>query len=160
MNNKSLMIAAGIGGVVMGLVSGIPGLSLVNCLCCAGLWGSGILAVFLYRATNKEQPGLSVGQGALLGLLAGLVGGVLGAILSGIGGLILGAGADPAAALAQFQQIPGAEEYLSQIPPEMLSGASGAGGNFFSSLLCNVVLYPLFGALGGVIATALIWKKS
>jgi hypothetical protein len=32
--------------------------------------------------------------------------------------------------------------------------AAGVGG-----LLRNLVLYPLFGAIGGAIATGIIWKK-
>ncbi len=91
MNSKSMLIAAGIGGVIMLVLTKIPLISCLNCLFCVSYWGSGILTVWFYRQMEKANPGLDVGQGIILGLLAGVAGAILasfvGAIFSGAGAL-------------------------------------------------------------------------
>ncbi len=47
----SKLMPALYGGVIMGLISGIPFLNLVNCLCCAGVMLGGFMAVFFTRRT-------------------------------------------------------------------------------------------------------------
>jgi hypothetical protein len=150
MNNRSMLIAAGIGGLVMAAVSKIPVISCLNCLFCVGIWGSGILAVWFYRLSEKGQPGLTIGQGALIGLLAGVEAAVLASI---IGGIFSGTGM--LASLDTIRNMPG----MSSSTADIFRQATAFGGGLIGGLLCNLVLYPLFGAIGGVIATALIWKK-
>jgi hypothetical protein len=150
MNNRSMLIAAGIGGLVMVALSKIPIISCLNCLFCVGVWGSGILAVWIYRQSEKGQPGLTVGQGAVIGLLAGLEAAVLATIFSAIF-----SGAGTLAALDAIKNVPG----MSAGTSDIVRQATSFGGGLIGGLLCNLVLYPLFGAIGGVIATALIWKK-
>lgn len=61
-----------IGGLVMGLLSGLPYVSLGNLACCLWVVLGGGLATYLYI---KQSPTpVSTGEGAVLGLLAGLVG--------------------------------------------------------------------------------------
>ena len=36
------------GGIVIGILSGVPGLNLINCLCCAGIMLGGIVSVYLW----------------------------------------------------------------------------------------------------------------
>jgi hypothetical protein len=82
MNTKNLWIAALSGAVLTTLVSNLPLIGFVNCLLCAGFWGSAIFAVWLYRRLNGA---LTVGQGVRIGALTGLLAGVLGLILSLVG---------------------------------------------------------------------------
>jgi hypothetical protein len=150
MNNRSMLIAAGIGGLVMAAVSKIPVINCLNCLFCVGIWGSGILAVWFYRLSEKDQPGLTIGQGALIGLLAGVEAAVLAALIG-----VIFSGAGMFASLDMIRNMPGVSAGAS----DMFRQATAFGGGLIGGLLCNLVLYPLFGAIGGVIATALIWKK-
>ncbi len=73
MNDK--LKPALIGGVVLGLLSVIPIVSLGNVCCC--LWAilGGVLASYLY-VKNSPTPA-SVGDGAILGAMAGLIGAVI-----------------------------------------------------------------------------------
>jgi hypothetical protein len=150
MNNRSMLIAAGLGGLVMLALTKIPLISCLNCLFCVSFWGSGILAVWIYRSITKDQPGLTVGQGALVGLMAGVAAAVLAVIVDAV---FSGAGA--LASLDMLKNVPGMSSGVSDI----IRQATAAGGGLIGQLICNLILYPLFGALGGVIATALIWKK-
>ena len=71
------------GGIIMGVISGIPFLNLLNCCCCAGVLLGGALAVFFYKNDLKEgMPPLTSGDAIELGALAGVIGAVIGSILT------------------------------------------------------------------------------
>jgi hypothetical protein len=159
MNTKSLLLAAGLGGVAMALLTDIPLVGILGSCCClwVGLWGGGILSVWIYRQSDKTQPALSVGQGVLLGLLAGLVGAVLGSILGGVFSLISG-GISSAAYMDYLNQA-GMSQYMDSSTQQIIDQVASTGSNILVSTLCKFVLYPVFGMIGGLIGTALIWKK-
>ena len=73
MNDK--LKPAIIGGVVVGLLSAIPFVNILNVCCC--LWAilGGVLASYLYIKASPTP--IKAGDGALLGVLAGVVGGVI-----------------------------------------------------------------------------------
>lgn len=154
MNSKSMLIAAGIGGVIMLVLTKIPLISCLNCLFCVSYWGSGIFTVWFYRQMEKANPGLDVGQGIILGLLAGVAGAIL---ASFVGAIFSGAGA--LSALDSIRNVPGLSGRVPGLSESMLRGAASFGGGLFGGLICNLVLYPLFGGIGGAIAAGLIWKK-
>ena len=160
MNTKSMLLAGGLAGVAMGILAAIPLLGIVSSCCClwAGLWGCGILAVWIYRMSEKAQPGLTIGQGVLLGLAAGLVGAVIASILGIISSLLFTA-VDSTAYLDMLDQIPGMSESLPAESREMIEQYASTTGNVLVGSLCNFVIYPFFGMIGGLIGTALIWKK-
>jgi hypothetical protein len=75
MNNRNLWIACLSGAVLTTVVSNLPIIGLVNCLLCAGFWGSAIFAVWLYRRlSGTPTTRQAVGIGALTGLIAGVLG--------------------------------------------------------------------------------------
>ncbi len=59
-----------IGGLVMGLLSGLPYVGLGNVACCLWVVLGGALATYLY--IKKSPTPVDMGEGALLGLLAGV----------------------------------------------------------------------------------------
>jgi hypothetical protein len=70
MNSK--LRPAIIGGIVMGLLSGLPYVNLGNVACCLWVVLGGALATYLYI---KQSPTpVEMGEGALVGLLAGVFG--------------------------------------------------------------------------------------
>jgi hypothetical protein len=144
LNNRSLLIAAVIAGVLMAILSSIPIVHLVNCLLCAWLWLGGMFAVWYYKRENPS--GVTPGQGALIGAAAGLIGAVLAAIL----GLIFG-GAGMAAALEAQREVLGdaADQIIA-----MMAGGLGV----LLTVIFNLVFYTLFGAIGGLIGAALFGK--
>ncbi len=149
MNSRSLWLSSLIAGAAMALLSNLPVINLANCLLCLWIWGSGILAVFLYRRFNASDPGLSVGQAAGLGALTG----VIGAVLSSIVGTIFHGGI--AATLQALQSIPGLSQQTQNLPLGLLR----TGGFSLFGLFTDLVLYVFFGVIGGIIAAAAIWKS-
>jgi uncharacterized protein DUF5518 len=73
MNNK--VKPAVIGGVVLGLLSAIPFVNLVNICCCLWAIVGGLLASYLY-VKNSPTPA-NAGDGAIVGAIAGVVGAVI-----------------------------------------------------------------------------------
>jgi hypothetical protein len=139
MNNRAMLISGLVGALVMVVLSNVPLLNLINCLLCAGIWLGGMAAVWFYR----RQTGMTVttGQGALLGVVAGVIGAVGSSIISAV----FGADAFEAAMEADpTGQVAG-----------MLGGLVGGGISF----LINIIVYPLFGAIGGLILAALTQPK-
>jgi len=155
MNTRAFTLSALIAGIVMGLLSNIPVVNFANCLLCMWVWLSAILAVFLYRRFDPVNPFLSVGQGAGLGAVAGIVGALVGAVVSLLfNALFASFGYDPTAMLQSLQS-------QGDLPPAAVTAiqALAGTGSLFVALLCNGFLYAAFGAIGGMIAAALIWKK-
>lgn len=70
MNSK--LRAALIGGVVLGLLSSLPYVSLGNVACCLWIIGGGALATYLY--IKRSPTPVQIGEGALIGMLAGAIG--------------------------------------------------------------------------------------
>jgi hypothetical protein len=144
LNSRSLMFSGLIAGVAMGLLSQIPLVACVNCLLLAWVWGGGIAAVFLYRQYEKKPP-LSVTQGLVLGAAAGVVGAVVGGIASILfGGL-----------MAAFSQ---SLNNLVGDNSNALTSFFFASGFSIFRIIGNIFLYGIVGAVGGLIATGLIWK--
>jgi hypothetical protein len=148
MNTRAFAFSALIAGVVMALLGSLPFINFCNCLLCIWVWGSSILAVFLYRRFDSVSPALSVGQGAVLGVVAGVIGALLGFLVE---------------ALFASQSLAGAFE-LMRSQPSLQPFVDGymqlvKGGGFpILAKLVNLVLYAGFGAVGGILATSLIWK--
>ena len=142
MNTPSLWIACLSGAALTTLVSNLPYIGFVNCLLCAGFWGSAIFAVWLYRRlSGAPTTRQAVGIGALTGLLAG----VLGFLLSFVG-------------------LSGAQGFLNTygklMSPDALQGMGDIpawGGIVFN--LIGVLFNVGFGALGGLIGGAIFKSR-
>jgi hypothetical protein len=140
MNIRYLWIASLSGAVLTTLVSNLPFIGGINCLLCAGFWGSAIFAVWLYRRLSAN---LSVRQAVIIGALTGLFSGILGFLLS-------------------FAGLAGAQGYLNSYS-RLLSAQDLQGiqtlpawaGMVFN--LVGVLFNLLFGTLGGWIG-GLIFK--
>lgn len=145
LNSRSLLLSALIAGVGVGLLSHIPLIACINCLLFAWVWGGGIGAVYLYRR-YEHQPFVNTTQGLVLGALAGVVGAIIGGIVAAMfSGLSV-------ATSSFLQNLAG--ENGSQIPTFLLNSGFSLIGVFV-----NIIIYAIFGAIGGLIATNLIWKN-
>jgi hypothetical protein len=138
MNSRNLWIACLSGAALTTLVSNLPIIGFVNCLLCAGFWGSAIFAVWLYRRLSGTP---TVRQSAGIGALTGLLAGLLGFLLS-------------------FAGLAGAQGFMNTfsrfMSPEDLKGMEAIpawGGIAFN--LIGVLFNLLFGTLGGLIGGAI-----
>jgi len=144
------------GGIIMGVISGIPFLNLLNCCCCAGVLLGGALAVFFYKNDLKEgMPPLTSGDAIELGALAGVIGAVIGSILT--------AGFLAALGNVSGEAIMGVlEGFRDQMPPgtlEQMEEKIREGGFSILQLVMSLVVDTVFGLLGGLIGYAIFKPK-
>ncbi len=141
MDTRARWTAIGIAGVAMALLGNLPLVNFFNCILCMWVWLGGALAVILYR---RAQPGqaLTAGQGAGLGALAGLVGALVGFVVYYLTASVSAPLMD---GLAKALNINLPTPISAQDPSSAIGGAL-----FF--LAVDLILYPGFGALGGLIA--------
>ena len=145
MNTRSLVLTVLIAGTVIGVLANLPILNLINCALCIWVWLGGSLAVFIYRRFQGSQPGLTASQGAGLGALAGLVGALVGAVVF----LVTSPLSIPIFnGLARSLQIEGELPFRSNTIWDLV-------GTAFVFLVVDAVLYPVFGALSGMITANL-----
>lgn len=156
-------------GAVIGALSGIPGLNLINCCCCAGILLGGYLAAYLYRQEQTDaMPPMQTSDIVVLGLAAGVAGAFIGTILELFITLAFGdignqmiqsmvnrmieyfesSGSLPASA---------ADDLRGQIE-DAIRETQGTSG-FFSSLFSSLVIYPLFSMLGALIGYSMMKRK-
>ena len=154
-----------LGGLIIGAISGIPGLNLLNCCCCAGILLGGALAVYLYRHEfTGEMPPMESSDALILGIIAGIIGALVTTFLSALITLILG----PVEA-ETIRNLIDKLENRGKIPQDMLdkfhdlfeqSIKEGRTiGGILSSLIFNLILYPIFSMLGGLIGYGIFGKK-
>jgi len=134
------------GGVLIGIISGVPFLGFINCACCAGVIGGGLLAVYLYRKDLDPNQPMTMGEGAMLGLLAGLIGAVIGSVLSAV---FSTASFDFLYRLSEYVDEPELDEFLEEMDPSMLTG-----GLFFFGFLMSLIIDGLFGVIGGLLGVS------
>ncbi len=153
------MKAALIGGTAAGVASAIPILGCLNCACCALVMGGGFLAVYLYYKGAPPAPQPPYGDGAMLGLQAGLFGAVATTIV-GIPIRLI-------SAAAGFNNAEKMKEALDKadLPPQVEAWITtmGSGGVTAASILfglaVSLVVYTIFGMIGGLIGVAVLHKQ-
>ncbi len=147
MNTRSLLLSTLIGGLATAILANFPLLACLNVVLCLWAWAGGALAVVMYRRFENGRPA-TIGQGAGLGAIAGVIGAVVGSII----GLFVGAIVTPMmqAMMQGLQGSGGSAPGFS-----MLTGVVGSAFSF----AFQIVLYPLFGAIAGLITASLMAPK-
>jgi hypothetical protein len=148
--NPSKLMPAVWGGVLIGVMSGVPFLSFINCACCAGVMGGGVLAVYLYRRDLDPTLPVQSSDGAVLGLLAGVFGAIVGSVIGAAFGVAYLDFMD------RFSEYIDDPEVLDQMEvfQEYASTKMFILISFFTSLLIDCI----FGLIGGLIGVSLFGK--
>ena len=159
-----------ISGVVIGALSSIPGISLINCCCCAGIWLGGVLSVYLYKRQFVEgMPPLESSDALMLGLMSGIIGAFSATIIN---------------ALILFTIGPVEQELVKSMVGKLLDRLteegsirndmadmlkdqidqsirdSGKLSNMFGSLFVALIVYPIFSILGALLGFAIYRPKN
>ena len=147
-NGPSKFMPALWGGLLIVVISTVPGVNAINMMCCSGIIIGGLLAVHLYK---KKGGGISASVGLELGLYTGLVATALSAIVTYF---ILPYLPNMLRFFEGLVDQPDIDEILQHVSPEMLTRG------FFliivgSSLIFNVV----FAGIGGLIGASLMGGK-
>jgi hypothetical protein len=159
MNEERMLKPALTGGVLLGILSSLPLINLVNCICCAWVIGGGILAAYMYV---KDSPiPVTLGRGVALGLFTGIIGTIVTVVFSiPLSMLMHNAG------MGIVEQIRQAVDQVPDMPPETREAfesfiaREGMGVFFFAaSTLVMLVVYSAVAMLGGAIGVALFEKR-
>jgi hypothetical protein len=158
-----------LGGLIVGAISGIPGLNLLNCCCCAGILLGGAMSVYFYKQEfTNEMPPMESSDALILGIVSGIIGALITTFLSATITLILGP--------VETEMIRNFMEKLMQkledrgsLPPgtmdnmrdqfEQAMKEGGTMGGILRSLVYALILYPIFSMLGGLIGFGIFGKK-
>ena len=146
-----------LGGLVITVVSVVPFLSVINLFCCAGTILGGVAAVVHYRRQLPGDAGFDVARGLSLGLLSGLVAVVLTGVIVVAG---YHSGYHPLENQSEsiFQSF---ERTGQDIPPEIIDffekfqGEEGTRLIVVLHLIFNLVFFPTFGMVGGLVGVLL-----
>lgn len=139
------------GGVIMALISSIPFLNFLNCLCCAGIMLGGFFAVFFYKNNFTPQtPPYTSGECMTVGALAGVFGALIGTVLSAIFMAVMGdVMREFVLGFLERSDLNLPQEFWDQM--ETVMSAEFSFFTLVTELLTNMLIYPLFGLLGGLI---------
>ncbi len=159
----SKLMPALYGGIIIGLLSGIPFISFINCLCCAGVMIGGFLAVFFYKKDlPQDAPPLTNNDALALGALAGLFGALFSNIISA--GFMFTVGNVAAGVMYDFVvSMYDKMGMLDKMPPEALDDMKSQMYQDSISpmnVLSSFIILPLFGLLGGLIGYAVYKPKA
>lgn len=139
------------GGLLIATLWAVPGLNLINCLCCAGVLIGGFLAVLLYQKDHTlESIRLTQRDCIDLGLYSGIVASVAAVLIQVVVTMVFGD-----VALEMMLRL--IERLHVDLPPEfseMVEQARGQHPTFIGSIISIMVyLIPntLFSVLGALI---------
>ncbi len=156
----SLTQPALIGGVVMGVLSALPIVSVGNACCCLWVVSGGVVAAYVLQQ-NQTAP-ITPGDGALVGLLAGLFGALVQAVLSLPINLIVGP--------MERELMQRILDMAGNIPPDIRDaleryGRDGRNGPLL--ILGRIVAFvfwlcvaAVFSTLGGLLGAAMFRKPA
>ncbi len=151
MPQKNLQPAL-IGGLFIGILSALPIVGAFNLCCCAWVVGGGIVTAYLMQ--NAAALAITVGDGALGGLLAGIIGAAIHAVLA-IPVLVI-MGPLQQRFLQQFMEnARDMPEGLRLFMERGMFGGAGLALVFISTFMLWLVLGAIFGTIGGMIGAAI-----
>lgn len=153
MNNlKNYILSALLAGTALALVSATPGISFLNCCCCAWVVLGGFLSAYLFRSDNGS---VSPVQGMLAGGIAGFWGSFVYAILKTIIATTHGKWREFAMDALGNVNV--------DIPTELLDVMANVFSNPFLVFALewggSMITYTLAAAFGGLVAGATLPPK-
>lgn len=143
------------GGLVLGVLSALPVISIGNVCCCLWLVAGGVVAAYLLQA-NQATP-VTLADGAGVGVLAGLIGSAVYLAISVPVSLLMG----PVQSRMVERLLEGGSEIPEAARPmleAMRGGGAGLAGIIFGFIVI-LVLSLVFSTVGGLIGAAIFKKK-
>lgn len=156
MNGNLMLKPALMGALVMGVLSALPGVSLGNCCCCAWLVSGGLVAAYVLQS-GTPQP-ITLGDGALVGLLAGLFGAVVNLVVSVPMNLLTGPVQQRLIQRFADSQ-PDLPDNVRQMVDNMGVGAVSVAGAIMAFFMM-LILGAIFSSLGGLLGAFFFKKKT
>lgn len=161
MNDLDWKQPALIGGLIVGILSAIPGISAVNLCCCAWALLGGIVAVKL--TIRRSQRPVKTSEGAQIGAAAGLIGAVIFCIVAIpiiVSGLMTNSSLKLMAWIAERANDPKLQQMMDEAIKQAASQT--AAQRLVSSLpvlFVQGIVFCGFTVLGGLLGVALFEKR-
>ena len=152
----SLTQPALLGGLVVGVLSALPLISVGNLCCCLWIVSGGVVAAYALQQ-NQAAP-IAAGDGALVGLLAGVAGAFVYLVVSIPINLLV--------APIEQRILQRLLETMNNMPPELREYAtrSTSPGMRVGSAIVNFIFLLFLGAafstIGGVLGALIFGKKA
>lgn len=158
-----------IAGAFIGVVSGVPGLNIINCCCCAGIVLGGLLSMYLYlQEFRPETPPIESSDALILGVMTGVAGAFAVTIVEQVVFLLFGSVNEEFVRgllerVIQFMEEGGglpaeaAEEMRDEIERSLQGSKTFQG--ILSGLFITLILYPIFSILGALIGYSIFKRK-
>jgi hypothetical protein len=160
MNEKKpeYLVPALIAGAAAGVLSAVPFVNLVNCLCCFWILGAGVLAAALL--SRDTGAALTAGDGAIVGALTGIFAAVVSAVVRipfrSIELSLASRWADFARSMSKGGGLPAWLQNLT----EQKAPLPTASWLFIFSLFFSAVIFTVFGVLGGIIGISVFRRRN
>ena len=143
-----------VGGVVGGVLSGLPIVAAGNACCCLWVVSGGVVAAYLLQ--QREAAAITPGDGALVGLLAGIIGAFVYLVISLPLNILI--------APIEREMVNRFVERLGTLPPEFRDYANRSAA--FSIVMVGldfvvrIFLGAIFSTIGGLLGAVIFTKKS
>jgi len=150
MNNK--LKPAIIGGIVVGLLSAIPFVNIVNVCCCFWAILGGALATYMYIKASATP--VKAGDGAVLGLLAGVVGALIYIVIGIPLGIVMGK--------TMMSLVTGFMESVDPRQAEIMRAQMAAGQSIVRQILSGFLsafVLLIFSTIGGLLGVPIFEKR-
>ena len=153
-----------IGTLSISAISIMPIINIVNLFCCAGIiLGGAIGAMFYNRQLSNFNQQITTKDGAIMGLLAGILSAI---IVTGINLLmVLYSNINPITEILEA-----VNTFSKDLPQEVYDQMKHFSDEFerygysptltLVSLIINVIIYPLFASIGGIIVAMININKN
>lgn len=151
------------GTVVMSVIAIVPGLNFLNLLCCAGIILGGVAGTYYYYRDVRRLGGeLYFKDGAAIGVLSGVLSAIIVVIFTTLLSMIMKQNPIPEVYRIFDQQgfnlPPEAEQFLRKISDEYSKNGFSITLTLIT-LVTDIIIYPIFGAIGGVLTIAALGRK-
>ena len=140
-----------LGGLLIGVLSALPFVSVLNGCCCLWVIVGGLLTTYLLQ--DRSPLPVTAGDAAIAGLLAGVIGALVAALVGGALMLVMGGGAE------SLEQIP-----RGDLPPEfgrILDRFRELPPSFWyiGPVLIYLFIFPIFSMLGALLGVAIFKRQ-
>lgn len=141
------------GGLAIALAENLPGLSLLDWICCGTIWSGALLAVYL-RWRENPQKGIAFGDAVSIGVMAALVGAILNltidlAFKKSFTDSLRFFGEDTAKTAETLREL--LPESISQRMPMLLPAGF---------IAISVIVHLIVGAIGGMLGATIFPAKA
>ncbi len=163
MHNPSKFAPVLLGSVIMTIFAIVPLLNFINLACCAGIMlGGAAGAIYYNNQLKKSGEYISFKDGAAIGVLSGFISAIIIVVFTTLLSMIMKENPIPEVYKMFDQQgfniPPQAEQFLRKISDEYSKNGFSLTLTLMS-LVIDIIMYPLFGAIGAMLTVAIVGKK-